>query len=68
MQTNEQWRCNRCRKLLGVIRGGRLHLRFGRGNEYVVAFPALGLCRRCLTLNTATGPPDPPTEEPTQHR
>ena len=69
MQNNErEWRCNSCHRLLGVVRDGWLHLRFGRGNEYVVAFPALGLCRRCLTLNAATGPPDQPPEEPTRNR
>ncbi len=68
-QTNEQeWRCDRCGRLLGLVRGGLLHLRIARGHEYLVAFPATGLCRNCRTLNRATGPPERPAEEPLSHR
>lgn len=50
----KEWRCRRCGKLLGVVRDGRLHLRFTRGHEYLVGFPATGTCRSCRTLNELT--------------
>ena len=52
----KEWRCTRCDKLLGICRDGRLHLRFGRGHEYFVSFPAVATCRGCGTLNQATAP------------
>jgi phage FluMu protein Com len=48
---DKEWRCSRCRKLLGVMRGNRVHLKFARGHEYLVGFPATGVCRNCKTLN-----------------
>lgn len=51
-----EWRCTRCDKLLGVCRDGQLHLRFTRGHEYLVSFPAVATCRGCGTLNRATAP------------
>lgn len=53
---SSEWRCTRCDKLLGVCRDGRLHLRFARGHEYLVGFPAQSICRSCSTLNHATAP------------
>lgn len=53
---NSQWRCTRCDKLLGVRRGGQMHLRFTRGHEYLVGFPVVATCRGCGTLNQATAP------------
>lgn len=50
----QEWRCRRCGKLLGMVRDGRLHLRFTRGHEYLVGFPATGTCRSCRTLNELT--------------
>ena len=47
----EQWRCTRCGKLLGLFQGGRLHIRFAHGHEYLVGFPATSVCRGCRTLN-----------------
>jgi hypothetical protein len=47
----KDWRCTQCNKLLGVLREGRLHLRFARGHEYLVGFPATSVCRGCSTLN-----------------
>jgi phage FluMu protein Com len=47
----KEWRCSRCAKLLGLLRDGRLHLRFARGHEYLVGFPATSVCRGCRTLN-----------------
>jgi phage FluMu protein Com len=46
-----EWRCTRCEKLLGVLEGTRLHIRFARGHEYIVGFPATSVCRACRTLN-----------------
>lgn len=51
-----EWRCRHCGKLLGVLRDGRLHLRFTRGHEYLVGFPATGVCRGCRTLNEFSDP------------
>lgn len=48
-----EWRCQRCDKLLGVLEGGRVHVRFGRGHEYLVGLPATAVCRSCRTLNEA---------------
>ena len=50
MQDHE-WRCSQCGKLLGVLKEGRLHIRFARCHEYLVGFPATGTCRKCGTLN-----------------
>jgi phage FluMu protein Com len=50
----KEWRCNRCQKLLGVVHAGRLHLRFSRGHEYLVGFPATSVCRGCQTINEMT--------------
>ena len=49
----KEWRCSNpnCRKKLGSIRDGRLHLKFARGHEYLVGFPATSVCRGCRTLN-----------------
>ncbi|HHH31713.1 MAG TPA: hypothetical protein ENK57_25650 [Polyangiaceae bacterium] len=47
----KEWRCSRCSKLLGVLSDGRIHLRFARGHEYLVGFPATSVCRGCRTLN-----------------
>ena len=47
----QEWRCIRCGKLLGVTEGGRLHIRFARGHEYIVGFPASSVCRNCKALN-----------------
>jgi phage FluMu protein Com len=47
----KEWRCSNCSKKLGSLRNGRLHLRFARGHEYLVGFPATSVCRGCRTLN-----------------
>jgi hypothetical protein len=54
--TNPEWRCTRCDKLLGVCRDGRMHLRFARGHEYLVGFSVQATCRGCGMLNHATAP------------
>ena len=50
------WCCAGCGKLLGIRRGGLMHLSFARGHEYLVSFPATATCRSCGTLNQATAP------------
>jgi len=51
------WRCSGCDKLLGVLNGERIHIRFSRGHEYLVGFPATGVCRGCGELNEIAGVP-----------
>jgi hypothetical protein len=51
-----KWLCCSCEKVLGVIRKGRLHLRFAR-HEYVVALPASSVCPSCGALNEVQSPP-----------
>jgi phage FluMu protein Com len=46
-----EWRCTHCGRLLGVLGGNRLHIRFARGHEYIVGFPATSVCRGCRSLN-----------------
>jgi phage FluMu protein Com len=57
-----EWRCSRCGKLLGVLKGRRLHIRLSRSHEYLVGFPVTGVCRSCQTLNEIRQPQ--PTAEP----
>ena len=47
----QDWRCKKCGKLLGVYNGTRLHIRDTRGHQYLVGFPVTGICRGCGTLN-----------------
>lgn len=56
MDKETEWRCSRCGKMLGILRDGRLHLRFARGHEFLVGFPATGVCRGCRTLNELPNP------------
>lgn len=67
---DREWRCTRCRKLLGVLHDGRLHLRFARGHEYLVGFPATSVCRGCRTLNELNESrlPEPVAEQATAAR
>jgi len=51
-----EWRCKECGKLLGVVEGSRLHLKFARGHEYLVGFPATSVCRGCHSLNELVTP------------
>lgn len=51
-----EWRCTHCGKLLGLFEGERLHIRFARGHEYLVGFPATSVCRSCRTLNEVSAP------------
>ena len=47
------WRCTECDALLGRIKDGVLHVRFGRRHEYVTALPATCTCCGCGGLNRA---------------
>jgi len=47
----EEWRCTRCRGLLAMVAGNRLHIRIGRSSEYTSNLPATAICRKCGTLN-----------------
>lgn len=51
-----EWRCRCCNKLLGLLEGDRLHIRFARGHEYIVGVPATSVCRSCRTLNEIPTP------------
>lgn len=53
----QNWRCTSCEKLLGIYTDGSMHLRFARGQEYLVSFPITAKCRGCGTLNQAKTPP-----------
>ena len=46
-----KWMCAGCGKLLGILEGTRLHIRFARGHQYLTGFPASATCRSCGTLN-----------------
>ena len=51
-----EWRCTRCGKLLGILDGRRLHIRYARGHQYFVSFPVTGVCPGCGTMNELAGP------------
>ncbi len=48
---NNEWRCARCGRLLGILSGERLHVKFSRGHEYLVSLPVTGVCKGCQSLN-----------------
>lgn len=52
----QEWRCVDCNKLLGVLAGGRLHIRIGKGHEYLVGFPVTVSCQNCHSLNELRDP------------
>ena len=53
-----EWRCDDCGKLLGILRDGRLYIRFSRGPQYLVGFPATSSCPGCGAMNEHRGPSD----------
>ncbi len=63
---DREWRCTRCRKLLGLMEGDRLHIRFARGHEYLVGFPVTSICRSCRALNELAVPREPCPGQPIQ--
>ena len=53
METNipqVEWRCRKCGGLLGVERGGRIHLKYRRA-QFVVRGEVMAVCHRCSELN-----------------
>ena len=50
-----KWRCTSCGKLLGVVEGGLLSIRFARGYDYRVGLPAKATCWRCGVVNELPG-------------
>lgn len=56
------WRCKKCKTLLGVERGARLHLRYKQA-QYVVDgddYNVIAVCRNCSTVNERNGSEEPP--------
>ena len=48
--SEQEWRCRKCRSLLGVERSGRLHLKYKEA-QFVVEGTVTAVCRRCSELN-----------------
>lgn len=49
-QSGAEWRCLDCKKLLGVRRGAKLHVRV-QGHDYFATLPVEATCRGCGTFN-----------------
>lgn len=45
-----EWRCRKCGGLLGVVRGGRIHLKHRRA-QFVVRGEVMAVCPRCSEMN-----------------
>ncbi len=45
------WRCWKCGLILGIVRGGRLHIKVRRGAEYLVGLPVWTACSQCTAQN-----------------
>ncbi len=54
MLCDQEWRCKKCRKLLGVWKGRRLEIRLAKGQEYLAAAPVTTNCK-CGVLNEFIG-------------
>ena len=54
---SKEWRCMKCGRLLGILRGGRLHIQNNRGLKCIVSLPVIYACpkRSCGMLNELTG-------------
>jgi hypothetical protein len=48
------WRCRCCRRLLGRIRGDRLHIKLKGFTEYAASLPCTATCRTCSAINEVT--------------
>jgi len=55
----KEWRCRQCGTLLGVERGGKMHLKY-KTAQFVVTGPVMGVCRRCAEINEITVVPEEP--------
>ena len=47
-----QWRCRKCKTLLGVWRESKMHLQYKRV-QYLVTGKVLAVCRTCSTISEA---------------
>jgi hypothetical protein len=45
-----EWRCGRCRTLLGIERAGRIHLKH-KDAQYFVEGNVMAICHRCCEPN-----------------
>ncbi len=59
MTNTKDWRCRNqnCGKKLGEIAGPKIHIRIGRGREYIAHLPVTASCPACGTLTEAVRPP-----------
>jgi hypothetical protein len=46
---DEEWRCEKCSTLLGVLRSGRVHVKHKRA-QFIVRGHMLAVCPRCSDL------------------
>jgi hypothetical protein len=46
---DRDWRCTRCGALLGVLRAGRIHLKY-KAAQYMVEGKVAAVCHRCGEL------------------
>lgn len=55
----DKWRCRGCGRLLGILDGTRVEIRFARGHQYRASLPVSCVCRNphCNTLNELHAPP-----------
>lgn len=51
--TEREWRCPQCGTLHGVVRGGKLHLKY-KTAQFVVTGHVMAVCRRCSQLSETT--------------
>jgi hypothetical protein len=52
-----EWRCQRCRLLLGIASSGTLHVKY-KDVEHRIRGACEHTCRRCRTSNSITVGPD----------
>ena len=67
-QNEKDWRCRQCGTLLGVERGGRLHLKY-KTAQFVVSGQVMAVCRRCSEISetvvgTQAGAAEPRSTDP----
>lgn len=46
----KEWRCEKCERLLGIWRNGKLHLQYKKA-QYLVNGSVLAVCPNCAALN-----------------
>jgi hypothetical protein len=54
-EIRSEWRCRGCESLLGVVDGGRLHLKY-KSAAYAVTGSVATECRKCGLPNVASSP------------